>query len=186
VLVPAAAGRSRGVEMVLSRDGGRRVDWTASYVVSTATQLVNGAWIPRVTDQPRAFNADWSFHPIGNAWRLTMSAVWHSGWPYTPDLVQIDTVGTAPQQGIFTSRRPGELYSQRVPPYKRLDARWTRFIDTNRGRVSLFIEVYNLLNNDNLRDRYTDVFVNRLSVRYVTADRSFFPRIPSFGINWEF
>ena len=186
VLVPATAGRATGVEMVLSRDAGRRVDWTASYVLSTATQLVNDKWLPRVNDQPRAVNLDWSFHPVGNAWRLSMSAVWHSGWPYTPELVQIDTVGTAPQQGIFASFRPGALYADRLPSYKRLDARWTRFIDTNRGRVSLFVEVYNLLNNDNLRDRYTNISVNRLTVSYASASHTFFPRIPSFGINWEF
>ena len=187
ILLTPSAGRSRGVEMTISRDAGRRADWSASYTVASAKQQVNGLWLPRLTDQPRAINADWSFHPIANSWRLSLSAIWHSGWPYTPDLVHVDTIGTTPQtQFAYATFFKGALYSERVPSYQRLDARWTRFIDTRGGRLSFFLEVYNLLNNTNLRDRYTNVNINRTSVTYFNGSRSQLPRIPSFGFNWEF
>jgi hypothetical protein len=46
--------------------------------------------------------------------------------------------------------------------------------------------VYNLLNTSNIRDRYTNVSINQLSVRYFDGTREQLPRIPSFGLNWEF
>lgn len=187
LLLAPSSGRSRGVEMTISRDAGRRADWSASYTIASAKQQVNGVWLPRLTDQPRAINADWSFHPIANSWRLSLSAVWHSGWPYTPDLIRVDTIGTMPQtQFAYATFFKGALYSERVPSYQRIDARWTRFIDTRTGRLSFFVEVYNLLNSTNLRDRYTNVSINRTQVTYFNGTRSQLPRIPSFGFNWEF
>jgi hypothetical protein len=86
------------------------------------------------------------------------------------------------------TREAGQsLYSQRLPAYQRVDARWTRFIDTRSGRVTVFVEVFNLFNTKNLRDRYTDVSINnRLNVTYYQGTREQLPRIPSFGISWEF
>jgi hypothetical protein len=180
--------RSRGVELSIDREAGRRVDWSVSYALSSSRQELNGAWIPRPTDQPRAFRGDWSIHPASNRWRLTLSGMRHTGWPYTPELVQVDTIapGSA-SPSVWITRRAGSLFSQRATPYQRVDARWTRFIDTRSGRVALFVDVYNLLNNSNERETYTDVFVNQqMGVRYANGSRMSLPRIPSFGINWEF
>jgi hypothetical protein len=80
----------------------------------------------------------------------------------------------------------GKLQSGRLPAYRRIDARWTRFFDTRTGRVSLFVDVYNLLNMMNVRDIYTNVNIDQLSVRYIDRTREQLPRIPSFGVNWEF
>ena len=134
---------------------------------------------------------DWSAHPVSNAWRLSLSGMWHTGWPYTPDVARIDTVPrTARDTSLYTLYSRGPLFSQRVSAYHRIDARWTRFIDTRSGRVSLFLEVYNLLNNRNLRERYTDVTYHfnqgKYSYTYGQSSRDQLPRIPSFGINWEF
>jgi hypothetical protein len=173
--------------MSLSRPSGSRVDWSASYAIASATELLGGVRVPRGNDQPHTLHLDWSTHPTSNKWRFTVSSMWHSGWPYTPDSVRIDTVGTtAATQYAHATWGPGELYSGRLPAYWRIDARWTRFFDTRTGRVSLFVDVYNLLNTMNVRDVYTNVNINQLSVRYIDGTREQLPRIPSFGINWEF
>jgi hypothetical protein len=38
----------------------------------------------------------------------------------------------------------------------------------------------------NVRDVYTNVNINGLLVRYSQGNREQLPRIPSFGVNWEF
>ena len=187
VYLAPSDGRSQGVELSLSRPSGSRVDWSASYVISSATEMLRGTRVPRANDQPHAVHLDWSTHPTSNKWRLTVSAMWHSGWPYTPDSVRIDTVGTtASTQYAHATWSAGTLHSGRLPAYQRIDARWTRFFDTRTGRVSLFVDIYNVLNTMNVRDIYTNVNINQLSVRYIDRSREQLPRIPSFGINWEF
>ena len=178
--------RSRGVELSVEREAGRRMDWSASYVISSSRQELNGVWGPRPTDQPRALRGDWSFHPANNHWRLSFSGLRHTGWPFTPQGIRVDTVGLVASPSLWITRVPGELFSQRAATYHRLDARWTRFIDTHSGRVSLFVDVYNLLNNSNQRDRPTSVFITNLRTRFQESSRSSLPRIPSFGLNWEF
>ncbi len=164
------------------------MDWSASYVISSSRQELNGAWVPRPNDQPRALRGDLSIHPKNNHWRLTLSGVRHTGWPYTPDRLEIDTI-TPPSASpfVWVTRSAGPLFSQRAQPYQRVDARWTRFFDTHSGRVALFVDVYNLLNNSNQRETSTNVFINRtLGVSYSGQSKVSLPRIPSFGINWEF
>jgi hypothetical protein len=164
------------------------MDWSASYVLSSSRQELNGAWVPRPTDQPRALRGDWSIHPANNQWRLSLSAMRHSGWPYTPGRLHVDTIGFGTASpSLWITRSAGDLFSRRASPYQRLDARWTRFIDTHSGRIALFVDVYNVLNNSNQRETYTDVFVNqRLGVTLYDGSKMSLPRIPSFGINWEF
>ena len=178
--------RERGIETTLERAGAPHVDWAVSYVRSSARQLLDGAWVPRPTDQPHAARVDWSYHPTSNLWRFTVSGQRRSGWPFTPENIRIDTIPTARGQSIYVTRSPGELFSLRAAPYQRVDARWTRFFDTRSGRVSLFVDVYNVLNNSNERERITTVNINPAGVRYGEQSRLSLPRIPSFGINWEF
>jgi len=177
---------ARGVELSIERDDGRRMDWSASYVMSSSTQELGGVWIPRPTDQPRALRGDWSFHPVTNRWRFSVSGMRHSGWPYTPDAVRVDTVQSGKNTNIWVTHSSGELYSRRATPYQRLDARWTWFIDTRSGRASLFVDVYNVLNNTNERDRPTNVIISNVGTRFQETSRTSLPRIPSFGLNWEF
>lgn len=67
----------------------------------------------------------------------------------TPTVLVVDTlVNTATQFSLRSNRVPGELNSQRLRSYRRVDVRWTRYFDTRRGRVSVFGEVYNLFDNE--------------------------------------
>jgi len=62
--------------------------------------------------------------------------VWHSGWPYTPQNVRVDTlINNPPQLRWYDTVTPGDLFGGRVPAYKRVDVRWTRFVDTKHGKL---------------------------------------------------
>jgi hypothetical protein len=189
VLIAAERGRARGVELLLASDARGRVDWSTSYTLASATDAVGGRDVARVSDQRHAVQLNWSYHPRSDRWRLSMSTTWHSGRPYTPQLVDVDTVTNTPQQFriVTPSRYAGELSSGRFPNYHRVDARWTRYFDTRRGRLSVFAEVFNLLNTKNIGTYYTNVNVDRQRrVTLVPGFDTMIPRLPTAGIAWEF
>lgn len=187
VRVDAERGRARGAELLLSHDDGRRVLWSAGYALASVTDRIDGRNVPRNTDQRHTITGDWAYR--SRKWRLSVATVWHSGWPYTPELLVVDTVANTPNRfDVEPTSIPGELNSGRLPWYRRVDARWTRFIDTRNGQVALFLEAYNLLDSRNRRGYSSNLFIDGRSRRvFVTRrDQSWIPRLPTFGITWEF
>ena len=189
VRVNPARGRARGLELLLARDEGRRVVWSAGYALASATDRIAGRTVPRATDQRHTITADWAYRAPNNKWRLSAAGVWHSGWPYTLPVLTIDTIANTPTTfDILPRWSPGELDSERLPSYRRVDARWTRFIATRNGNVALFLEAYNLLGFHNRRGYSTNVGWNgRTRTVFVVRDpQDWIPRLPTFGITWEF
>jgi hypothetical protein len=187
VYLPRDSGRDRGIELQLSRADGRRIDWSASYALASSVDYTNGREVPRNFDQRHAVHVDWSLHPSSNAWRLAVGGIWHSGWPYTPTNVVVDTLVNTPTQLSFTVKRmPGEINSERLRAYQRLDVRWTRYFDTARGRVSVFGEVYNLLDAENPRGFSENVNFNGRRVSVASEEITMWPRLPIVGVTWEF
>ncbi|HEV7990921.1 MAG TPA: TonB-dependent receptor [Gemmatimonadaceae bacterium] len=187
VRVDREGGRDRGLELQASRANGRRTDWSVGYALASADDSIGGRMVPRSMDQRHAVHADWSFRPASNAWRLSVGGVWHSGWPATPTDMVIDTITNTPQRfSIHSERTPGALNSIRLRAYHRVDARWTRYIDTGGGRVSIFGEVYNLLGTVNARGLFRRVEVHGRNVLVITEEITQWPRLPLAGFTWEF
>jgi hypothetical protein len=185
--IPATDGNSRGLELTVARQSGGAVDWSAGYALARVTDDIGGRLVPRAMDQRHTLHFDWSYQPSNSRWRLTMAGLWHTGTPDTPTIVGLDTVVNTPTQ--LTTRTiwtPGPLRSIRVPAYRRLDARWTQFIPTARGRFSYFVEVFNALNSTNLDGYYPDPFASGGTTNVQRLESRQLPRIPSAGITWEF
>jgi hypothetical protein len=180
-------GRDRGLELQLSRSDGRRMDWSASYALASSVDSIKGRLVPRAFDQRHAMHFDWSLHPTSNAWRLSVGGIWHSGYPYTPTILSVDTLVDTPSRlSVRASRAPGELNSQRLSSYQRIDARWTRYFETSRGRFSVFGEVYNLLDAENARGMWKALTVKGRGVVVESGVITQWPRMPIAGITWEF
>jgi hypothetical protein len=186
VLIAPSAARARGVELFVSRDDGARFDWSASYALASAVDVVDGRDVPRPVDQRHTLRGDWSVHPLTNRWRLTVAGLWHSGSPATPQSVQLDTVYRANGFDVWTRWSAGALASVRLPAYHRVDVRWTRYFDTRRGRVSMFAEVFNLLGTQNERSLYTNVDFRGTNATFQQGTSHQVPRIPTLGVAWEF
>jgi hypothetical protein len=189
VRIDADRGRARGLELLLSQDRGRRVLWSAGYALASVTDHIDGKDVPRNTDQRHTFTGDWAYRSPSNKWRLSLAGVWHTGWPATPEIVEIDTLVNTPTAfGVAFRSRPGELNSERLPAYRRVDARWTRFIDTRNGRVALFLEAYNLFGIRNRRGYSPGLLIDGPDRNVVVRRESqdWIPRLPTFGITWEF
>jgi hypothetical protein len=188
VRVAPTASRARGVELFVGHESAAHVDWSANYVLSSTRIEIDGRMVPQQMDQRHAVRMDWAWHPTSNKWRLALAGQWHSGWPLTPPVLEVDTVDNFPRAStLFTALTPGAFNSERLPGYQRVDARWTRFFETKRGRVSLFLEVFNLFNAANTRGVFDFARVN--SSGAVTVSRGteeMLPRLPSVGIAWQF
>jgi hypothetical protein len=178
---------ARGLEVSVARDVGKHVEWSTSYALAKFSDWIGGRAIPSPVDQRHTVHADWAYRPASNAWRLTAAAVWHSGWPYTPQILRVDTlVDKPPRLSWWNTVTTGDLFTGRVPAYKRVDVRWTRFIDTRHGKLTIFAEVFNLFNNRNLGSYhpYSEFRAGRVAVVQGSDDQV--GRLPTAGIAWEF
>jgi hypothetical protein len=72
----------------------------------------------------------------------------------------------------------------RLPSYARLDVRVNRTFDWSRRRLTLFAEVLNVLNRDNVR--FTPPRVNASTLRVTSLYESLVPIVPSAGLLLEF
>ena len=186
-LIDRTAGRDRGVELQLSRKDARRSDWSVSYALASSMDEIGGAWVPRSFDERHAVHGDWSFHPVNGSWRLSLGGVWHTGWPYTPTVLHVDTVSTSPTDlAITTWRTPGALNSLRLRPYHRVDVRWTKYFHPAAGLLSVFGEVYNVLGTVNPRGFWRDAQVRDGQVVLTTGEIHQWPRLPVAGFSWQF
>jgi hypothetical protein len=188
ILVAPTAARARGVELFLGREGAGHLDWSTSYVLSSTDVEVGGAMLPQQMDQRHAARLDWAYHPTNNKWRLAVASQWHSGWPFTPPVLTVDTTVNTPKQlSLFTTVAPGAFNSGRLPSYNRVDARWTRFWQTTRGEVALFVEVFNLFDAANVRGVFDNLNVNNSrQVSVARGTKEMLPRLPSVGVTWQF
>jgi hypothetical protein len=186
-LIDRTAGRDRGVEVQLARRDARHADWSVSYALASSMDEIGGAWVPRSVDERHAVHADWSLHPANDSWRLSLGGMWHSGWPYTPTVLHVDTVSTSPAAlAISTWRTAGALNSMRLRPYHRVDARWTKYFHRAEGTFSMFGEVYNLFGTVNPRGFWRDATVKDGQVVLTTGEIHQWPRLPVAGFNWQF
>jgi len=71
----------------------------------------------------------------------------------------------------------------RLPVYARLDVRANRTFTFQRSRLTLFVEVMNLIGRDNLRQTDGSIRANLDAVGF--TDR-LLPRVPSAGLLFEF
>jgi hypothetical protein len=188
VRIDPTQGRAHGLEFLLSRDLGAHNEWSVAYALASVTDRIDGRDVPRGTDQRHSISADWAYRPTTNRWRFSVAGVWHSGWPYTPAVVEVDTIENTPTTLHLEARwTAGELNTERLPAYRRVDVRYTRYFETRTGRISLFAEVYNLFGINNRRTYSTILNVdNKRRVTLWQSGQSWIPRLPTFGITYEF
>jgi hypothetical protein len=72
----------------------------------------------------------------------------------------------------------------RLPAYARVDLRADRTFTLGRRRLTLFVEVLNVLNRENVR--FSDPTVNPITGRVRGAVETLFPLLPSAGVLVEF
>lgn len=182
-------GRATGMEILLSRDS-PVWDWSGSYVLASAEDHIQGAWVPRFMDQRHAFSLTVGYHP-NPSW--TVSASWHihSGWPYTPQTIQFDTLTVFRGEGenwpLSWKEDFGPLNSERLPAYHRLDLRATRHFELRKGVLDVYVDLFNAYNQQNLRSYdYGLRYLDHKNMYVRLPDHEMLPFLPSIGFRWEF
>lgn len=189
VRVDPSEARARGFEVLISQDG-PAWDWSASYVLAKAEDRIENVWVPRFMDQRHALNLTVGWRPNPN-W--TLAGAWHihSGWPYTPQEIQFDTLTVFRGEGgswpLSWREEFGPLNADRLPSYHRLDLRATRRFHLRRGTLDVYVDLFNAYNQSNLRSYdYELRWLNQRNMYVRTPDEELLPILPSIGFRWEF
>jgi hypothetical protein len=179
---------AKGVETYVGSRRGSRFDWWLSYTWSEITDelpLEGGA--SRFNDQTHALTASATWRP-GPKWSLTGVWTYHTGWPTTSISAELVP---APGGGFQLSYDVGPFYHENNPDYHRLDFRASRTTKVGKGSLTLFIDVQNLYNRDNVRGiaiADPEYNYNSSTGSYIITfpEENWLPVIPSFGISYEF
>ena len=185
VFLSPTAAESKGIEFYFKRDVGRKISFWSSYALAWAEETIDGRDVPKNADQRHTVYIDANYRPNAK-WRINLAWSFRTGWPYSEETF----VRRSTPQGLSSIvTQYGDLNAERFPAYHRLDLRVNRTFDTTRGRLSLFLEVVNLYNRENLRLIEADrVGFNDDGSLYVETNytEKWFPLLPSIGATWTF
>ncbi len=182
---------AKGIELYLRKENAGKFTWWASYalsrideeigsIITHGTETVFDKEINGPTDQRHTFYLDCGYRPSEN-WQMNLAWHYHTGLPFTP----LEIAEEVHYNVLYRSTRIGEPLSRRYPPFSRVDLRINRYHRTSRGQFSVFLEIVNLLNRENVWHyiydwEYTDSWhLNR------TAEH-WFKILPSLGVAYSF
>ena len=178
-------GEARGIELYLKRDVGGKLSFWSSYALGWADERIDGVDVAKNADQRHTFYIDANYRPNRN-WRFNMAWQYRSGWPFSDQFYVRRDVPL----GVYPYKREyGDINAARFPSFHRLDLRVNRAFDLERGEVSLFLEVINLYNRDNIRlIEAGSLDVTNDGDLVVTSKHTekWFPLLPSIGASWAF
>lgn len=183
VRIDPGEGLARGLELLVAFDRGGPWSWSASYALAEAKDDLDGVWVPRTLDQRHALGYTAAYRPT-SAWQFSWTFQLHTGWPATPSQYFIEE---RPDGSFVLAREVGDLNSDRLPAYHRLDFRVSRDFSLRGGVLEAYLDVFNLYNRANLRSYGYWPIVRNGQVRTVQGDgEELLPILPTIGFRWEF
>jgi outer membrane receptor for ferrienterochelin and colicin len=171
-----------GVELVLKRDTGSKWSWFVNYTWSQADDIIDGVAVARQWDQEHAFTAAVNYRR-NRRWNFNAAWTYHTGWRVTPFEFTADPNA---ENGYTFSL--GDLNSEKLSAYHRLDLRINRAIFKDNGRgFNLYIDIQNLYNRGN-EAGFEELTVETIDgVPTLTYEKGeWLPILPSVGVNWIF
>jgi hypothetical protein len=182
VRIDARRARVQGAEVTVRGAFGRGFSGWVGYAWSNAEEY-DGAWRARSWDQRHSAtgNLQWQ----GSKWRASLASTYHSGWPTTavnPTEV-LNPDGTTRLAPVLGPRN-----GENLDAFWRVDLRASREVRLERGKLTWYLEVFNLLNRDNPCCIEDFALVSRPDGSFA-AQPSFdywLPLLPSFGVLYEF
>ena len=172
------SAEAKGIELSLEYRGDGPLEWWFSYVLSRATDEIDGRSQARSWDQRHALQAGLSWR--NGPWEAGVAVNAHSGWPVTPLAVEYDS---ADDEFLPV---PGARNSDNHNTFFTLDFRISRDFAVRKGRLSAFLEVSNATNRDNVCCIDYDIDDEIEPVMIDASPDYWVPIIPAVGILWEF
>ena len=173
--VQGLSGSARGVELLLQRKAASGVSGWISYAYgrSRYDDASTGEAFFGDLDQRHTFNV---YGFIRASDRVSFSTKARIG-------------SNVPAPGYYRAVNDIVLLSEtrnemRLPAYARIDLRANRTFNWSRSRLTLFAEVINVLNRDNVR--FNPPSINRFSLEVHNIFEQMVPILPSVGVLIEF
>jgi hypothetical protein len=176
--------RLEGLELMIRSAAEDDLFWSASYSYATAKDLVADDWVPRDWDQRHTVKILIGFR-VDDRWLFSMTGLAHSGWPTTPVSGQIVML---PSGAMDTELVVGDRNSIRFGGYSRIDVKMRRAFQRRHGKVSITVEIANILNQTNVCC-VDDFIFESAPVGPTRVSREFDNWIgirPGFNVLWEF
>lgn len=182
VRIAPDGGRTRGIEVFVTREHRGPFAWWASYSLSKVEDIIGGRDIPRSWDQRHAVDAGVSWS--GEKWDLGVAVKYRTAWPTTELflMTEMQPDGSDELEVSF-----GERNGARLDDFTSLDFRASRRVAIRRGALSFFVEITNLLDADNTCCVDYDVEFDDAGLAMLEqAKEPWLPRLPAVGVLWEF
>jgi outer membrane receptor protein involved in Fe transport len=182
IRLDASRARAQGIEMTLRRDTREQWGGWLSYGYARAEDLEDGSWRTRSWEQQHSVTV--GVGRSGATWDVNLAAFYHSGTPSTP--VSLQMIQRDDGSALLLLER-GAPNTSRLGHYLRFDLRASRKVFFESSALTYYLEVFNLLNRDN--PCCVDEFeaYRRNSAADLRVEYSYgFPRLPSFGFQYEF
>ena len=172
----ALRGTSRGLEVLLQRRSANRIAGWVSYAYARTRRndLVTGEVYAGEFDQTHTVNM-YAGYRFSESWNLSVKARYGSNIPYP---------------GYF-ERKGADYYLgterniERLPYYGRIDVRVNKAFYFARSKLSVFVEVLNVLNRENIR--FEEIYsVNPKTKKIRFGTDTLMPILPTAGFVLEF
>lgn len=156
------AGVNRGVDAIArwsprTGPGG----WISYSLLRGRVALHDGLEVPTALDVTHSLTSVARL-PLG-AWELGATARYATGKPFTP-MTAIDEATGIPSYGT--------IHSERLPDYRRLDGRVTRYMFGDGATALMYVEMLNLLDRRNIMSYTYSADAGRIPVNSVFAHRT--------------
>ena len=182
VRIAPASGDARGIELSASSSVAT-LDWSATYALAFNNDVVNGSSVPSAFEQRHTFqlNLDWR---ASDRWRVSGTWQLHSGWPVTPISFGVDSLRDGTHH---VKPQYGSMNSGRLALYHRLDLRVSNERALGIGKLSIYLDIFNVYDRDNPRGLgYTVSDWNAARADVRKRSMSQLPMLPTLGARWVF
>ena len=185
-------GFAQGTEVFLRhRAGDRFLGWGSyTYGVSKRRDRPEDPYRYYSFDQTHVATLAATYR-LTPTWEIGLKWQYRTGNPYTPELGVTRVIDRRNGEPIYIPIY-GDINSERLPPYHRLDVKISKAFRFNSWEMSLFLELLNAYNRRNLLTySYSDDYdEDEREVIYYDGDEREeiyqFPIIPYLGITTEF
>ena len=191
----AESGSARGIELFISM---RRVPLpfiarrlsTLGLAYALSKSEVEAEIEKEVRTLPRDFDRRHSLslnanYPIWNDGSLNIVWRYHTGDPYTE--ARYEKNPAADETSDAWQKSYGAANGERYPSYHSLDVRLTRNFSFKRWNLSLYIQVMNLYNRQNVHEySFEETEDDAGEIFYEKITEHFLPILPTLGLNAQF
>jgi outer membrane receptor protein involved in Fe transport len=182
VRLDPSRARASGAEISLGRNE-RPWHWWASYTWSRTTDRIEARDEYRSWDQRHSVQGGFGWS--SESWDVSFAGNIHSGWPRTDLFLVTDGADSDGEPEYVVV--PGQRNALRHDYFASLDFRVSRRFAVKRGTLSVFLEVSNVLDRENVCCLDWDIADGPDGTEELELSHDFWlPRLPAVGILWEF